>query len=308
MSEIGTFTPEQARAIWQDYLRRQQLQPRVGQNYPQRRPVDEVSPHRVFVQNTSGETCPAYGCMQVTGTTTIGGRTVVTVTKPASTTGEFLFNSQFSLDDAACGWAYRFGVVIALGAPAESANALYQPTQDAWTIERGGTLFAAYGPHNAAVNGLIGRIVGSGSNLIDAIVTECIGDGFYLVELAEMGTMTVPVDGQCDICSGDCDTSFTEPVRTLPIGTGEFVTAYDPRKLPMEISGHCVVADMGYHEEDSGSGPNTIYTVIVPARSLESFNVEEWDCCDGVPTRIACQTFIGELIACYPEYSPCPSV
>ena len=154
------------------------------------------------------------------------------------------------------------------------------------------------------------NINGAKIKILDALVSECISNGFYLVELADMPEMTVPVDGDCDICSGDCDTSFTEPTRTLPIGNGNFVTAYDSRKLPQEIGGHCQIAWTGWREAGTGvSGrAEKIYSVIVPARSLESFNVEEWDCCDGVPTRIACQTFIGELIACYPEYSPCPSV
>jgi len=59
MESIGVFTQEQARQLWQDYQSRQQSQSHAQANYPQRRPIDEVSPHRVFVQNNSGETCPA---------------------------------------------------------------------------------------------------------------------------------------------------------------------------------------------------------------------------------------------------------
>jgi hypothetical protein len=73
MDQIGVFTPEQARELWQDYQSRKQLNPQVSKNYPERRPIDEVSPHRVFVKNTSGETCPAYGCLQITGVEIVGG-------------------------------------------------------------------------------------------------------------------------------------------------------------------------------------------------------------------------------------------
>lgn len=37
MSEIGVFTPEQARLLWQDYQARRQLNPAISQNYPQPR-------------------------------------------------------------------------------------------------------------------------------------------------------------------------------------------------------------------------------------------------------------------------------
>lgn len=39
MSEIGVFTPEQARTLWQDYLSRKQLPPHVTQNKTVRREV-----------------------------------------------------------------------------------------------------------------------------------------------------------------------------------------------------------------------------------------------------------------------------
>lgn len=39
MSDIGTFTPEQARELWQDLQRRKQLNPTLRENYPVRREV-----------------------------------------------------------------------------------------------------------------------------------------------------------------------------------------------------------------------------------------------------------------------------
>jgi hypothetical protein len=36
MDQIGVFTPEQARELWQDYQSRKQLPARVQQHYPQR--------------------------------------------------------------------------------------------------------------------------------------------------------------------------------------------------------------------------------------------------------------------------------
>jgi len=155
--EIGVFTPEQARLIWQDYQTRQQLVPQISQNFPQRRIVDEPSPHRVWVRNDSGETIPAYGCMQITGTVDVSGRTVVKVIKPNATDKEYLFNSQFEIADGGSGWAFRFGVVIMLGtAPTDPTQ--YRPIVASWNVEEGDGPFVVFGEHNAVSNALIGRI------------------------------------------------------------------------------------------------------------------------------------------------------
>jgi len=165
--EIGFFTPEQARLIWQDYQTRQQLAPQISQNFPQRRTIDEPSPHRVFVRNDSSETIPPYGCMQITGTDTIGGRTVVKVVKPTDTDGEYLINSQFEIpvagsEQSGCGWAYRFGVVIFIG-DAPSGPTPYQPIVDSWEVEEGeGGPFVIFGEHNATEKALIGRFAAKG--------------------------------------------------------------------------------------------------------------------------------------------------
>ena len=49
MNDIGVFTPEQARTLWQDYQRRQQFDPQISQNYLQRRPIVESYRHRPAV-------------------------------------------------------------------------------------------------------------------------------------------------------------------------------------------------------------------------------------------------------------------
>jgi hypothetical protein len=159
MDDIGVFSPEQARTLWQDYLTRQQSQPQTQANYPQRRPIDEPSPHRVFVRNDADEECPPYGCLQITGVDIVGGITVVTCTKPTSTDGEYLFNSPYAIASGGNGWAYRHGVVIALGngTPPSAANVIYQPVVDTWTIEEGGELFTVFGEHNVTTDAVIGR-------------------------------------------------------------------------------------------------------------------------------------------------------
>jgi hypothetical protein len=151
MAEIGVFTPEQARLVWQDYQTRQQLAPQINQNFPQRRVIDEPSPHRVFVRNDSGETIPAYGCMRITGTATVSGRTVVTVDKPDGSCTEYMFNSQFAIaaigeDSPGLGWGYRFGIVSMLGDAAASFPAAYAPVDGSWEVtEQPGGPFIVFG-------------------------------------------------------------------------------------------------------------------------------------------------------------------
>ena len=169
MKELAGFTPEQGRLLWQWYLSSRQQNPHIQQNFPQRRPIDEVSPHRVFVLNTEAEVIPPYACMRITGVDVVGGRTVVKVEKPSSVEGEFLFNSQFEIpvasgSSAGVGWAYRYGIVIALGngtAPT-AANVQYQPVVSTWTIEEGDGPFVVFGEHNVTTNAVIGRFTGGG--------------------------------------------------------------------------------------------------------------------------------------------------
>jgi hypothetical protein len=160
MDQIGVFTPEQARLLWQDYQTRQQLPAHLTRHFPQRRPIEEVSPHRVFVRNDSGEEIPEFACMQITGTATVGDRTVVTVTKPTSTDGEYLFNSQYSIAIDERGWAYRHGVVVMLGDPPSAANVQYLPMVGAWTVEEGDGPFIVFGDNDEWPDSVVGRFAG----------------------------------------------------------------------------------------------------------------------------------------------------
>jgi hypothetical protein len=171
VTSIGVFTPEQARMLWQDYLARQQLPAQQTQHFPQRRPADDVAQHRVLVKNTTEEEIPQFACMRVTGVSLVGDRTVIEVEKPSSTDGEFLFNCEYAIPvedseadppQSGVGWAYRYGIVRALGPEPDEAGELYGPVVDSWEIEPGGTLFNVYGRDDRNENGLIGRFAGGG--------------------------------------------------------------------------------------------------------------------------------------------------
>lgn len=168
MERIGVVSPEQMHAMWQDYLTRQQLAPQLRYNFPQRRPIEDVSPHRVKVKNDSGEIIPAFACMRITGVEDIGGQTCITVEKPTSTDGAFLFNSQFAIavpatGELGVGWAYRHGVVTMLGDEPTEPGAAFGPIVGSWEIEEGGDKFVVFGRHDFSERALVGRFSGVGS-------------------------------------------------------------------------------------------------------------------------------------------------
>lgn len=171
MDQIGVFTPEQARLLWQDFQTRQQLGPQLRYNFPQRRPIEDVSPHRVLIKNTENEVIPPFACVRVTGVSDIGGRTCLLVEKPSSTAGEFLFNSQYEIPVAVTadpeaevdgvtgvGWAYRFGHVTMLGDAPTYAGAMYGPVVDSWEVDEGGGAFVVYGRQDISSRTLLGQI------------------------------------------------------------------------------------------------------------------------------------------------------
>jgi hypothetical protein len=211
MDQIGAFTPEQARNLWQDYLRRQQLMPSLQYNTQIRSPLYDPQTYRVSVLNTTSERIPPYACMRVIGTQDEHHGTVVLVEKPTATDGEFLFNSEYGIEVGAIGWAYRYGVVVMMGEPPTAANVGYQPIVDSWEIEEGGSQFTVYGPHDLDVEtdrGLIGRIgsVGGGDYFwftVDSLV--CPGedptnfpDGGLIVTATYSPTGTFPRGRQDD--------------------------------------------------------------------------------------------------------------
>lgn len=308
MDSIGVFTPEQARLLWQDYQTRRQLQPHVTQNFPQRRPIDEVSPHRVFVKNDSGEEIPAYACLKITGTETVGGRTAITVDQPDSTTGEFLFNSQYAIAIDAVGWAYRFGVVVMLGdsGTPSAANVHYRPVAATWTIEEGSGPFIVFGTHNVTTDALIGRFAGGGGSHQHGIVVASLTRGYYTIRLSDWSAEALPdtvaEETLCEILAeqvdivdqtySDCDATQTLPefVETEDSSTPHIVrrqtTAQDPIVevtafhrasifVPLELWSEVLIADLG-----DTIGTDKIYQIVDGFQQHLIAYDKEFECCE----------------------------
>jgi len=338
MDSIGVFTPEQARLLWQDYQTRRQLTPNVTKNFPQRRPIDEVSPHRVFVKNDSGETIPAFACLKITGTDTVGGVTVVTVDQPDSTTGEFLFNSQFAIETDATGWAFRFGVVIMLGdsGTPSAANVHYRPVPDTWTIEEGTGPFIVFGTHNATADALIGRFAGGSGSHQHGIVIAQLTRGYYTIRLSDWSAESLPdtvaEETLCEILAAQVDVvgeTYTDctATQTLP----EFVelesgdtdhivrrqtTAQDPIVdvtafhrasifVPLALYSEVLITDIG-----DTIGTTKIYQIVDGFQEHLIAYDKDFECCEltGEWKLVSRTPYIFAAVSCAEDAcEPCPT-
>ena len=221
--------------MWQDFLTRQQLGPQLRYNFPDRRPVEDVSPHRVKVKNDSGEIIPAFACMRITGVEDIGGQTCIKVEKPTSTDGEFLFNSQFAIavpatGELGVGWAYRHGVVTMLGDVPTEPGAAFGPIVGSWEIEEGGDKFVVFGRHDFSDRALVGRFNGGGSGgtheiWFEVLSVTCEADGrkvLYCEPIDYTGSCTGRIPGADEYgnveVTAKCDGLDPYPVEWLEAG------------------------------------------------------------------------------------------
>lgn len=89
-TEIGYFTPSQADRVWRNALAFEKF---ASVNAKADRPITQAP---ISFINKSGQTIPAYGCLQITGTEEIAGRNYLQVKRPfdySGVMGPFLLNN-----------------------------------------------------------------------------------------------------------------------------------------------------------------------------------------------------------------------
>jgi hypothetical protein len=88
--EIGVYTPKQAKRIWESV----QAFERMGSTAPSM--AIPYTPTPIYFVNKSTATIPAYGCVQMVGSSDIDGTTYIEVKRPfeyaSSVMGPFLLN------------------------------------------------------------------------------------------------------------------------------------------------------------------------------------------------------------------------
>lgn len=148
MTQAGLFTPDDARMVLDAarFVRDNGLALRA---LLKRNPLDPPNPAfpPIRFRNDSGEACPAYAVMEVTGTATVGDRTVFTVDKPSTDYGKaWLFNLHREVGDGKFGLADAGVEVYALSdATSAAAGTRFSPQDGEWSLKENvaGPLVAA---------------------------------------------------------------------------------------------------------------------------------------------------------------------
>ena len=167
MSRIAGLSPDDARMVLR--ICRQVMESGILEKknrIPPRVILDTIEPYHV-VRNTSGEAIPPFGCMQMVGTSEIGGRNYLDVDQPADsdgTAGGFLFNGPNEIEIGGNGIGFAGPVVRALSdGTAVSAGQLWSPQATSWQIAPSASgLFRASGPDDIASNVIRVQVVGGG--------------------------------------------------------------------------------------------------------------------------------------------------
>lgn len=215
--DIGFFTTAQAKEVWEvvKLLRSSGILRRLSAlTVP-----DDPGLHHVWIKNGSGETIPAFACMQVDGTTVVGDLTYVDVVKPTKLDGNYIFNHDNAIASGGYGMALPWGVVRMLGTTTAVENGSYGATVGAWTVqaEPGGP-FVVYGDDNTLTNVHRGRIGRDGGTLYRFALTASLSGGTASATIKDMAGSTIKTD-----TIRDPESIFTELVSGdtgLAIGQG----------------------------------------------------------------------------------------
>ena len=182
----------------------------------------------ILFRNDSGETAPAFGIMRVTGYVEANGRDMVTITKPTTTFGTFLFNCQSDVADDEYGYGYIGPFVRALYDSGDTPTNGNVYGVDGWKLKSSG-----YRLLNATMLGIV-----DSTNKVAFVRTS---------ELREMIPVAMSQTGGSD---GDATTkttytyTITDAYTTASIGTSVDPEA-SPHKFKRLAAGHVTAATFG---------------------------------------------------------------
>jgi hypothetical protein len=152
--KVGALTPDQrdlVLSVVKDYLITSGLLKRIDgiRVYNQ--------PENIYVQNADSVAVPAFGCVQVTGTATYDGGTVITAARPVDTTGtagKYLFNGPVEIGVGRVGIAYDGPLVRVLtDGSGVTCGAGWSPVVAQWYVApTAGGLLSAVGTDVIATN------------------------------------------------------------------------------------------------------------------------------------------------------------
>lgn len=175
-----------------------------------------------------------------------------------------------------------------------------------------------------------------------AIILGCLGGGYYSAKFVEPPMFVLPSEtgtgsgsggSDCDICDTLIDRneentgtgtggnvgpvscgSLQGPSRIGVTGTGESFHCYDPRLLTLPGGAHIIVADLGDKVDslDTGTGTGTavpqetLWMVLTGNYNLVGIPDRFYECCNGEPYLVRCDTYITEGVFCEGVQVDCP--
>ena len=165
--EIGLLTPEQMRALWSFY----EQAVRIGllDKFASGNLLPPVLEYPEF-HNDSGSTIPAYACIQITGTTEVGGRNFLEADQPADADGSsgwYLFNGHYEVADDEYGTAQLGPVFRAYkNTGTITAGENWAPTASQWYLTQDDDgIFCATGEDDISSDVFkVIQVAGSGSS------------------------------------------------------------------------------------------------------------------------------------------------
>jgi hypothetical protein len=138
---VGALTVAQRDALLRMMNKTRDIPARTQPNHTQ-----AAVPH--YFKNVSGETVPAFACIQVTGTTESGGQNFLLGDKPADGNGDagwYVFNGACAVPVGEKGVCHDGVIVRALTEGSPAAGDKVSPQADSWYVAKG-SLFPVAGP------------------------------------------------------------------------------------------------------------------------------------------------------------------
>lgn len=144
---------------------------------------------------------------------------------------------------------------------------------------------------------------GAPANLREGLNAECLGDGWYTIELAEFSSSppeypeddcdpcAVAVDPYTETCEGIA--SYT-PNKTRPVGLGTYVKAHDARSLKIRDGGH--VRILPIHRDDYSG--EQLYAIVSAEYEMLRVPITDWECCNGEVIQTKCDVLLIEGTYC----------
>lgn len=274
-------------------------------------------------ENTSGETVPAFGVVQLRSNFS----TTSKASKPNAGTGLFFANGPVTVAASAFGeslvWNKPRKVLVS---GTLSVGDEVGPVDGQWYMSAEGAGWRVL--HQPVSNvAVVLKDGGTSAEIRAGVVRARVDTQFYSVELGDLPRSAFGNHDleciSCDPCTevygagtAGCGLSISDP-DSIVVVSGETITAYDPfsDKIPLVVGTDCVVAKVtgtgsrygnygGYGDGETWVVLNGYHEHIVQYR-------EEWDCCDptGPPTLIRKTPVILIGVECEPiECEECPPI